>query len=304
MVEKERIPALLILSGPTGSGKSALAEHIARRYDVPIISADSRQIYRYFNIGTAKPSPEVQAQIDYEMIDILEPHERFSAGKFAVRAAHLIEHTHVHKPVVIIAGGTGFYIKALMNGLADIPEITPEINHKWNHSLKIKGFQFIQKELVRMDPNFPIRGDIHNPHRVLRAIKVADQTGRSIFDYTPQPLLKNPHDSGYFQIDHDRKELYDRINHRVDDMMGKGLVEEVRSLLPYQDCPAMRSVGYQELLPYFDNQVGLDEATDKIKQHSRNYAKRQLTWLRNQTSWTKINSNDIGILQDWVESHL
>lgn len=304
MNKNERIPALLIISGPTASGKSTLAEALARQYDLPVISADSRQVYRYFDIGTAKPSPEIRADINYEMIDILEPKERFSAGKFAEKASHLIQNTYQNKPIIIIAGGTGFYISALINGLADIPEISSEIDQKWDSILETEGLQYLQKHIARIDPLFLEKGDLDNPRRVLRALKITDQTGRSIFDYQPQSLLHHSHPTGYFVIHHDRAILYDRINHRVDQMIEHGLVEEAYSLLKYQDYPAMRSVGYQELLPYFKAQVSLAEATDKIKQHSRNYAKRQLTWLRKHHDWTSITPKNSQPVTDWIEKNL
>lgn len=304
MDKNGNIPALLILSGPTASGKSTVAESLAMQYDLPIISADSRQIYRKLDIGTAKPSLDVQSQVRYEMIDILNPEEHFSAGKFARQAASLINHKYRDEPVIILAGGTGFYITALLDGLAETPDISPEINIKWDIKWQKGGIDFLQKEVEILDPLFFHKGDIQNPHRLLRALKVADQTGQSIYDYSPQSLLARDHPTAYFSMHHERQDLYERINRRVDDMIDEGLIEEVRTLLPYQKSPAMRTVGYKELIPYFHNQVTLEEATEKIKQHSRNYAKRQMTWLRKHGTWDWISPTDINQVREWVKQYL
>jgi len=300
--KKERIPALLIIGGPTASGKSSLAERLAFQYDFPIISADSRQIYRGFDIGTAKPSRDILNRLKYEMIDILDPDEVFSAGKFAERAALLINGKYRDERIIIITGGTGFYLTALTEGLAQIPEISPETDQKWNKLLDTHGIETIHKKMESTDPKFMERGDIYNTHRLLRAAKIADQTGRSIYDYIPTSVLTMDHPMAYFAIHHEREQLYHRIDQRVDDMFEDGLIEEVQSLLRYRDCPAMRTVGYQELLPYLENQIGLPEALEKIKQHSRNYAKRQLTWMRKHGKWTWIDPDDTQKIEEWIES--
>lgn len=304
MKGKDKFPALLFLSGPTGSGKSALAEHLAGEYDLPIISADSRQIYRYFNIGTAKPEKEILDAHRYEMIDILEPEEKFSAGMFARQAVTLIEEKYKTFPVIIVAGGTGFYISSLLEGLADIPDITSETDEKWDKYYVSHSPAELLEEVQKKDPLFYEKGDIRNPQRLLRALKVIDQTGRSLLTYTPRPLLKQPFPRLEIAIRHDREELYRRIDHRVDLMIGKGLVKEAESLLKYRDTPAMRTVGYRELLPFFDGKISLAEAVDKIKQHSRNYAKRQMTWLRKHGDWQWIESNDKDAARQWIRLFL
>lgn len=304
MKGKEKFPALLFLSGPTGSGKSALAEALAAEYDLPIISADSRQIYRYFDIGTAKPDRKTLDKLDYEMIDILEPEEKFSAGKFIRKATDLIEKKYKSAPVVIVAGGTGFYISALSEGLADIPDITPETDKKWDEYYASHSTTDLLEEIRKRDPLFHEKGNIRNPQRLLRALKVIDQTGRSLLTYTPRPLLKQPFPRLEIAIRHERKELYKRIDRRVDIMIEKGLVEEAERLLKYRGTPAMRTVGYRELIPYFDEEIPLEEAIDKIKQHSRNYAKRQMTWLRKHGNWQWIEATDSAPAREWIQSFL
>lgn len=304
MKGKDKFPALLFLSGPTGSGKSALAEHLAGEYDLPIISADSRQIYRYFNIGTAKPEKEILDAHRYEMIDILEPEEKFSAGMFARRTKILIEEKYQSFPVIIIAGGTGFYISALLEGLADVPAITPETDQKWEDYHATEGLQAIREQIREKDPLFFRKGDMENPRRLLRALKVIDQTGKSILSYNPRPILRQTTPRLELAIRYDRPGLYEKIDRRVDAMVQKGLVEEAESLLKFRKSPAMRTVGYRELLPFFDGKISQTEAVEKIKQHSRNYAKRQMTWLRKHGDWQWIESNDKDAARQWIRLYL
>lgn len=304
MKGKDKFPALLFLSGPTGSGKSALAEQLASEFDLPIISADSRQIYRYFNIGTAKPEKEILDTHRYEMIDILEPEEKFSAGMFARRTKMLIEQKYRSFPVIIIAGGTGFYISALLEGLPDIPAITPETDRKWEDYHTTQGLQAVQEQIRKKDPLFYRKGDTKNPRRLLRALKVIDQTGQSILSYTPRPVLRQTTPRLELAIHDDRPHLYEKINRRVDVMVEKGLVEEAESLLRFRETPAMRTVGYRELLPFFDGKISQAEAVDKIKQHSRNYAKRQMTWLRKHGDWQWIEPGDADMPRHWIRSLL
>lgn len=304
MIKNEKIPALLIISGPTASGKSTLAESISFQYGIPILSADSRQIYQGFDIGTAKPSKSTLRTHRYELIDILEPEEKFSAGQFSERAAYLINHVYSSEPVIIIAGGTGFYIKALMKGLADTPEVIPEIDKKWDQLWEEQGIEQLQKEIENRDPVYTKKGDVNNPHRLLRALKIKDQTGKSIYDYTPKSLLQHQHPTLYIGLHHERPVLYQRIEDRVDEMLEQGLVDEVRSLLPYRNAPAMQTVGYRELLPHLDGLISLDDAVDKIKQHSRNYAKRQGTWMRKHGPWNWITADDTSMVSDWLSRYL
>lgn len=304
MKGKDPFPALLFISGPTGSGKSALAESLSAKFDLPIISADSRQIYKYFDIGTAKPDKTILRSHTYEMIDILEPAERFSAGKFAEKAADLIENKYRDSPVVIIAGGTGFYISALLEGLADIPDISPETDQKWDQLFAEEGLPGLQKKVKQTDPLFYDKGSLENPQRLIRALKIADQTGKSILEFHPVPFLRQSSPRLEIALKHDRNILYERINQRVDEMIQRGLIEEAESLLKYRHTPAWRTVGYRELLPYFDDEISREEAIEKIKQHSRNYAKRQMTWFRKHGDWQWIRADDASIPQNWIKSQL
>jgi len=301
---KDPFPALLLISGPTGSGKSALAESLSAEFDLPILSADSRQVYRYFEIGTAKPDKEILQALPYEMIDILEPEEKFSAGKFAARAADLIEHKYRSSPVVIIAGGTGFYISALLEGLADIPDIVPEMDQKWDQFYAEEGLPGLQRKIKQIDPLFYEKGNLENPQRLIRALKVADQTGKSLLNYEPVPFLRKTTPRLEIAIQHERPVLYERINQRVDKMVEHGLIEEAENLLKYRDTPAWRTVGYRELLPYFDGETPLKEAIEKIKQHTRNYAKRQMTWFHKHGNWQWITPGDDARIREWIVNQL
>ncbi|GAA5220405.1 tRNA (adenosine(37)-N6)-dimethylallyltransferase MiaA [Membranihabitans marinus] len=304
MVEKENKPSILIISGPTASGKSSIAEQLAIDYNLPIINADSRQIYRSMNIGTAKPPPTILQKIDYHLIDILDITERYSAGQFCRDTGDLLKNKLSHHPIIIICGGSDFYIQALINGLAETPAISETIKEKWKKDYKTKGINFLQDQLQELDAAYYQKIDTQNPHRLLRALMVIDQTQKSLSEFETSPSILDDYNVGHFAVHRDRPELYERINSRVDQMIDQGLINEVLQLLPFQHTVALDTVGYREILDYFDGQYDLLYAIDKIKQHSRNYAKRQLTWLRKNPNLQAINPNDIQMLRNWVEDKL
>lgn len=304
MVEKENKPSILIISGPTASGKSSIAEQLAIDYNLPIINADSRQIYRSMNIGTAKPPPSILQQIDYHLIDILDIHERYSAGRFCRDTRELLENKLSHHPIVIICGGSDFYIQALINGLAETPAISKNIKEKWQQAYQSKGITFLQEQLLQLDPNYFQKIDQQNPHRLLRALMVIDQSQKSLSEFETSPSILDAYTVGHFAVQRERAELYQRINMRVDQMIDEGLINEVHQLRSFQHTVALDTVGYREILDYFDGHFDLLYAIDKIKQHSRNYAKRQLTWLRKNTSLQPINPNNIQPLRTWIQEKL
>ncbi|WP_236980249.1 tRNA (adenosine(37)-N6)-dimethylallyltransferase MiaA [Membranihabitans maritimus] len=304
MTKKGNKPDLLIISGPTASGKSSLAESLALSYQLPIISADSRQVYKGMNIGTAKPHHEVLSTIDYHLIDILEPNQTYAAGKFNQNVFELLDGELSSLPLVIIAGGTAFYIQALIEGLADIPDIRPEILSKWNDIWQKKGIQYLQNMLKEQDPEYSHWADMENPHRIIRALTILDQTGKSITQFQKGRRLKGSYSYKEFAIHRERSDLYHRINERVDNMVKEGLIEEVKSLSPYFNYEALNTVGYKEVIQFFKGEKSKDEAIAKIKQHTRNFAKRQMTWFRKHGNWEWINPGEDKPLHEWIKTRL
>lgn len=305
MIKKERKPSVLIISGPTASGKSSLAESLALTYQLPIISADSRQIYTEMNIGTAKPNQAILDQVKYGLINHRSITEEYSAGQFCRDALHLIDHEWAHYPVIILCGGTGFYIKALLEGLADTPPISPTIKEKWKNLWSTQGIEFLQAEMQSRDPAYYQQMEQENPHRLLRALMILDEHGKSLADYQVGQKLDTKNRSvAHFILNRDRDDLYQRINDRVDQMIQQGLINEVKNLLPYLPCIALDTVGYKELIDYFQGKHDMTFAINKIKQHSRNYAKRQLTWLRKSTNTNRISPHQTDTIHQWIKTQL
>lgn len=283
-------PTLIIVGGPTASGKTALAIEIAKHFNTEIISADSRQCFREMNIGTAKPSEEELAQIKHHFINTLSVSEDVNAGLFCDYAHQIITELSQTKSHVVITGGTGLYIKALLEGLDDLPAIPDEFRKELKLEYLNKGLPFFTEELKQKDPEHYKNVDLNNPSRVLRAIELIRFTGMPYSALINKKEVSKKYNSINLCIDLPRETLYERINFRVDKMIEKGLVSEVESLKDYRNQSALRTVGYAELFDFFDGKSTLENAIELIKQHSRNYAKRQLTWFKNQGEYQMISS--------------
>ena len=284
-------PTLIIVGGPTASGKTALAIEVAKHFNTEIISADSRQCFQEMTIGTAKPSEEELAEVKHHFINTLSVSEEVNAGLFCDNAHQIISKLSQTKSHVVVTGGTGLYIKALLEGLDNLPKIPEEFRNALKLEYLNKGLSFFTEELKQKDPEHYKNVDLNNPSRVLRAIELIRFTG------TPYSALINKKEGSkkYHSInlcmDLPRETLYERINQRVDKMIEKGLVREVESLKDYRNQSALHTVGYAELFDFLDGKHTLENAIELIKQHSRNYAKRQLTWFKNQGQYQMIPSS-------------
>ena len=283
-------PTLIIVGGPTASGKTALAIEIAKHFNTEIISADSRQCFREMNIGTAKPSEEELVQIKHHFINTLSVSEDVNAGLFCDYAHQIIAELSHTKSHVVITGGTGMYIKALLEGLDDLPAIPEDFRNALKLEYLNKGLPFFTEELKQKDPEHYKNVDLNNPSRVLRAIELIRFTGMPYSALINKKEGSKKYNSINLCIDLPRETLYERINFRVDKMIEKGLVSEVESLKDYRNQSALHTVGYAELFDFFDGKSTLEKAIELIKQHSRNYAKRQLTWFKNQGEYQMISS--------------
>jgi tRNA dimethylallyltransferase len=273
---------VILITGPTASGKTSLALHTAQHYNTEIISADSRQCFIEMNIGVAKPSPEELAAVPHHFINSHSIHDDVNAATFAQYAADAAEKVFQKHDVLVMAGGTGLYIKAFLEGLDDIPSIPSSIRNNILKQYEEKGLQWLLDEIRTTDPRFFAEGEIKNPQRLMRALEVKLGTGRSIKDFhsSAGTGASEKYNIQKYAIDIPREKLYQNINSRVDKMIEDGLVEEARSLSPFRNLNALQTVGYSELFDYFDGNVSLKVAVEKIKQHTRNYAKRQMTWFK------------------------
>lgn len=273
-------PELIIVAGPTASGKTAAAIELAKKYQTEIISFDSRQFYREMNIGTARPTAEELAAVPHHFIGNVSIHENYNAGKFAAEALVKIEElSHTHSTIILV-GGSGLYLEALINGFDELPENTMTCRQELNELYASQGLDALQDLLKEKDPVYYEQVDLNNPQRLIRALEICLATGGSYSSYRKGQKKELPFTYRLRGIELSREELYDRINRRVLQMMEKGLLDEVRALLPYQHLNALQTVGYKELFDYLNGKTDLNTAVMLIQQNTRRYAKRQLTWFR------------------------
>lgn len=271
---------VIIIVGPTASGKTALSLQLAAHYKTSIISADSRQCYRELNIGVAKPPEAALQSIQHYFINSHSIHDNVNAQVFETYALQAVEEIFANNNVAIMVGGTGMYIKAFCEGLDAMPEIDPSIRETIIQQYNLQGLAWLQNEVKEKDPVFWQQAEQQNPQRLMRALEVITSTGISI-----TLLRKQEKKTRHFQvkkigINLPKQQLHENINSRVDEMIREGLVEEVRSLLPYKNMNALQTVGYKEVFDYLEGNCSLAEAIEKIKSNTRQYAKRQLTWFK------------------------
>lgn len=271
---------LLIILGPTAVGKTDYSIEVARKYGSPIISCDSRQIYREMSIGTAVPSEEQLAAVQHYFIRTRSIHdEMYTAGKYELEAVALLERLFAEgHETLVMAGGSGFYIDAVCNGLDDFPPADQQLRAELSERLRAEGVESLRLDLKHLDPESYETIDIANGQRVVRALEVCLMTGRKFSSFKTSVTKKRNFEIEKIGISRPRDVLYDRINRRVVQMMDDGLLEEARSLYAYRDLPALQTVGYRELFDYFDGKCSLDKAVELIQRNTRHYAKRQMTW--------------------------
>ncbi|MCA5006439.1 tRNA (adenosine(37)-N6)-dimethylallyltransferase MiaA [Sphingobacterium bovistauri] len=295
---------LVVVVGPTAVGKTATAILLAQHFDTEIISADSRQFYREMTIGTAKPDTQELAAAPHHFINSHSIQEEYSAGDFERDAMKLLDELFLAKDVVIMVGGSGLFVRAVCEGLDDLPKATEGIREALNKSFEETGLEPLKQRLKDIDPAYYAIADIDNPQRVIRALEVYEATGNPMSFYQKKDLSKRPFDIVTIGLNMDRDKLYERINLRVDKMIGAGLLDEVKSLAAYRHKPAMLTVGYSEVFDYFDGKLTFEEAIDKIKQNSRRYAKRQITWFKKYGNTTWFQPNDIDAIISFTKATL
>lgn len=274
------IKRLLVIVGPTGSGKTDLSIRLARHYGAPILSTDSRQFYRGMAIGTAQPDPDQLQAAEHHFIASHDLNEDLNCGSYEMQALSCLEKLFAEHDWVIAVGGSGLYVRALCEGMDDLPQADPELREALSRRLETEGVDALAAELRTLDPAYYARVDRKNPARVMRALEVCLQTGRP---YSEQRTgVRRPRPFGIVKVGVDlpREELYARIDRRVDRMVADGLEAEARALYPYRTLNALQTVGYREFFDYFDGRTSYEEAVSLIKRNSRRYAKRQLTWFR------------------------
>ena len=272
--------SLIVICGSTATGKTDIAIAVAKHFNTEIISADSRQIFRETNVGTAKPSAQQLKEVPHHFINSHSIHDAMNTGIYEDACIALLDNLFAKQGTVVMAGGTGLYINAVLNGIDNLPTSDAHVRNELQLTFNEKGITALQEQLKRLDPVTFSNIDLQNPNRVMRALEVCLVTGKPFSSFLNRKKTERNFKSIVIGIEKNRSELYNGINQRVDKMIEDGLVKEAEELLPLRHLNALQTVGYKELFDYFENKISLPEAIEKIKQHTRNYAKRQLTWFK------------------------
>lgn len=271
---------LIVITGPTAVGKTSLCLDIAREFEIPIINADSRQIFRELRIGTASPTPEQLKQVRHYFVGSLSINDYYSASMYEQDVMTLLDKLFQTSDYALMAGGSMMYIDAVCNGIDDIPTVDEKTRTVLKQRLEEEGIEALAEELKHLDPEHYEIVDRKNPRRVIHALEICHMTGSTYTSFRTAIKKQRPFQIIKIGLNRDREELYQRINHRVDEMMQQGLLDEARRLAGHREANALNTVGYKELFEYFDNKWSLEEAIERIKGNTRRYARKQLTWFK------------------------
>ena len=292
---------LLVITGPTAAGKTALSISLAKRFETEVISADSRQFFREMDIGTAKPTANELKQVKHHFINHLSIHDAYNIAVYEKEALALIDALFLKKSLLILTGGSGLYIKAVCEGIDDIPPVDLRVRQDLNKLLKEKGIGHLSANLKKYDPDYYRKVDLNNPQRVIRALEVCLATGEAYSTFLQGKRQKRPFEIIKIGLNLNRELLYERINLRMDQMLSAGLFDEARELYPFRALNALQTVGYKEIFDYLDGLYDREEAIRLLKRNSRRYAKRQLTWFNRDPSITWFSPFEADKILAYVE---
>jgi len=295
---------LLVIAGPTASGKTALAVQLAQHFNTEIVSADSRQLYNELPIGSAAPTAIEQASIKHHFVGCISIHQDFDVATYEKMVLELLNQIFEHHSIVILAGGSGLFVDAVCNGLDTLPETTAVIRKEVQAIYSEKGLVGLQEKVKILDPKYFGTLDIHNPRRLQRALEVCLQTGTTYSSFRTRTKKKRPFRSIRIALQCDRAELINRINRRVDKMMTDGLLDEATKLYNHRHVNALNTVGYKELFTYLHADCSLEQAIAKIKINPRRYAKRQMTWFRKNDDYTWFRADEPDKIIQFIEKQI
>ncbi len=295
---------LVIICGPTASGKTALAIEVARHFGTEIISADSRQIYREMRIGTAVPSPEELAAVKHHFIQTKSIFDYYNAFMYETEVLALLEDLFRRMNPVVMAGGSGLYIDAVCQGIDDIPTVDPAVRQQMLVFYEQEGLEGLRRRLREVDPEYYGQVDLNNPKRLLKALEISVQSGRPYSSFLTRTRKERPFRFLKVGLDLPRQELYDRINRRVTQMVEEGLTEEARRLLPHRHTNALNTVGYKEIFDHLEGKITLDEAIERIRANTRKYARKQLTWFRRDPEIRWFRPEEREKIIEWIEGKM
>lgn len=271
---------LICVVGPTAIGKTALAIKLADFFSTEIISADSRQFYKEMTIGTAVPSKEELKAAQHHFIQNISIYDEYSVGDFERDALISLDNIFKDNPVAIMVGGSGLYVDAVVKGLDKFPEVSSDVRKQLNAELAENGIEALQEELKVKDPSYYEKVDIHNPHRLIRALEICRGSGKPYSSFLKRESARRNFETIFIGLTAERETIYSRINKRVDQMIVNGLLEEAESLYPHKELNALQTVGYRELFQYFEEKLTKEEAISEIKKNTRRFSKRQNTWFK------------------------
>lgn len=293
---------LIVIAGPTAIGKTALSIGIAKYFNCPILSADSRQFFKEMRIGTAKPSVEEMNDVPHHFIDSHSINDDYNVGKYEAEAIDLLDELFKKNDVLILVGGSGLYIDAICKGFDALPEADQEIRNRIKTLFETQGIEGLQKLLKELDHTYYNKVDLQNPQRISRALEVCLTTGMSFTALRVGKIKPRNFKIIKIGLNTSREVLYKRINKRVDEMMQNGLLEEVNKLRPFEQLNALQTVGYKELFDYLNNKTDLNTAIDSIKQNTRRFAKRQLTWFRRDEEIKWFEPTELNEIVSYINS--
>ena len=296
-------PTLIVLTGPTGIGKTDLSLSIAEAYHTSIISADSRQLYADLKIGTAAPTPDQLARVPHYFVGTLQLTDYYSAAQYESEVLKKLNELVQEKSVVVLTGGSMMYVDAVCKGIDDIPTVDNDTRQLMLERYEQEGLERLCAELKLLDPEYNIV-DLKNPKRVIHALEICYMTGKTYTSFRTRTCKERPFNILKIGLKRDREELYDRINRRVDMMMEEGLLEEARKVYPYRNLNSLNTVGYKELFKYFDGEWELPFAIEKIKQNSRIYSRKQVTWFKRDTEIAWFHPDSTQEIMQYIEQHL
>ncbi len=295
----------MILAGPTAVGKTDLSIQLAKRFQTEIISADSRQFYKEMELGTAKPTVEEMEGIPHHFINTHNIQDDYNVGQFEKDALNLLDKLFHEHDILFVVGGSGLYVKALCEGIDDMPTIPPEIRRKLNTEFEQNGIKYIQNQVAECDPEYFEIVDQQNPQRLIRALELYRATGKNMSFYRAQEKqVERPFNIIKIGLERPREELYDRINLRMDQMISEGLFEEAEKLFPYKNLNALQTVGYSEIFGFLDGDYDREEAIRLLKRNSRRYAKRQITWFKRDSEFVWFSAENKYKVIDYIDNRI
>lgn len=292
---------LIVLVGPTGVGKTETSLVLAETLHAPIINADSRQIYKGMGIGTAAPTPEEQARVEHHFVQFLNPGEYYSAAQFELDVMARLETLFQSHDYVLLSGGSMMYIDAVCKGIDDIPTVDAETRKMMLERYEAEGLERLCSELRVLDPEYYQVVDLKNPKRVIHALEICYMTGKTYTSFRTNTRKERPFRIVKIGLKREREILYNRINRRVTQMLEMGLEQEVRSLMPYRNTNALNTVGYKEMFAYFDGAMTLEQAADKIRQNSRIYSRKQMTWFKRDEEIKWFEPGQMSEIMNYIE---